>query len=122
MEPPTLGLRGRFQGNEPFLQSVVANVESRNVNPAADLSEGEYGHAPVKREEHEEGQLTRLIEQQTVKIPSDVFLMASLAAMGASLYFHVRGNRENSALLGLWAPTLLIMGVYNKLLKLLGPR
>ena len=30
------------------------------------------------------------------------------------------GNRETSQFVGQWAPTLLILGVYNKLVKVAG--
>lgn len=100
----------------------MSDVKDEQVNPARERSILEYEPSAVKRAEHAEGMLTRLIEQQSARLPSDVFLAASFAAMGASLYFYLRGNKPRSVLLGLWAPTLLTMGVYNKLVKLLSPR
>ena len=96
--------------------------EMKDVNPVQKRSEAVYEPTPVIRPEHSESSLTRLIEQQSAKIPSDVFLVAAMGAMGVSLYCYLRGNRDRSNLLGLWAPTLLTMGVYNKLVKLLRPR
>lgn len=98
----------------------MSNAEE--VNPVAKASERVYEPSSVKREEHSEGLLTRLIEQQTAKVPSDVFLAASLSTMAVSLYYYLRGERDRSNLIGLWAPTLLTMGVYNKLVKMLNPR
>jgi hypothetical protein len=95
---------------------------SPDVNPAASRSEREYEAAPVLRTEHAEGSVTRLIEQQTARIPSDLFLALAIGSMFASLVFEVRGNTRMSRFLGMWAPTLLITGVYNKLVKILGPR
>jgi len=93
-----------------------------DVNPASRASEREYDPTPVVRQEHAEGNLTRLIEQQTAKIPSDVFLFAALAAMSTSLGLFVVGKESASRFVGMWAPTLLIMGVYNKLVKVLRPQ
>lgn len=100
----------------------MSGVKDEQVNPAREASASEYEPTPVTRAEHAEGALTRLIEQQTARVPSDLFLAATLGAISASLYFYLRGNKPRSMLLGLWAPTLLTMGVYNKLVKLLKPR
>lgn len=90
-------------------------------NPAGDRQEG-YEPAPVIRDEHNEATFTRVIEQQTARIPSHWFLLASFAAMGASLAFELTGQTRWSRFVGMWAPALLITGVYNKLVKTLGPR
>lgn len=90
-------------------------------NPAAGREDA-YRPAPVVRDEHAEATFTRLVEQQTAKIPSHWFLVVSLAAMGASLVLELAGNHRYSRFVGMWAPSLLIVGVYNKLVKSLGPR
>ncbi len=92
------------------------------VNPASKKSEQVYEPTPVVRAEHAEGSMTRLIEQQTAKLPSDAFLFAALGAMGLSLYFHVTERYEESRFVGMWAPTILTMGVYNKVVKVFGPQ
>jgi len=66
--------------------------------------------------------LARLIEQQTAKVPSDWFLLAAIAAMSGSLLLEVRGRSRLSRFVGMWPTPLLTMGIYNKLVKLLGPR
>ena len=78
--------------------------------------------APVLRPEHAEGELARLIEQQTAKIPSHWFLMAAVGAMGLSLALELGGRRRGSRFIGQWPAPLLIMGMYNKLVKTLGTR
>jgi hypothetical protein len=93
-----------------------------DVNPAAAESLGAYDPAPVRRPEHAEGSLTRLMEQQTAKIPSHVFLFAALGSIGASLAFEIAGNERMSRFVGMWAPTLMMAGVYNKLVKEFGVR
>jgi len=76
--------------------------------------------APVRRPEHRESSLTRLIEQQTAKFPSDVFLVVALAAMATSLILEVAGRERASRFIGMWPGPMLVMGVYNKLVKLMG--
>jgi hypothetical protein len=92
------------------------------VNPAAEASLAVYSPAPVLRDEHREDVLTRVIEQQTAKIPSSWFLLAAMGSMAAAVGFEVAGRERWSTVVGMWAPTLLVMGVYNKLVKSLGPR
>lgn len=77
---------------------------------------------PVVRTEHRESLLTRLIEHQTAKVPSHVFLFASLCSMGLSLTEQLRGRDRSSRFFGMWVTPLLMMGLYNKLVKTFGAR
>jgi hypothetical protein len=70
--------------------------------------------------EHSEGHLARMIEGQTAKLPSDVFLWAAATAIGGSLVLRMMDRKEESTFVGHWAPTLLILGLYNKLVKVSG--
>jgi hypothetical protein len=70
--------------------------------------------------EHREGAVARTIEQQTAKLPSDWFLWAAMASIGTSLVFMLTGNERKAQFVGQWAPTLLILGMYNKMVKLHG--
>ena len=72
------------------------------------------------RYDHTEGKVARSIEEQTAKLPSDTFLWAAGASIAASAMLQVMGNRQASVFVGQWAPTLLILGLYNKLVKQLG--
>lgn len=92
------------------------------VNPAARASRTSYRETPVLRAEHREGPLTRMLEQQAAKIPSDVFLFLALGSMGAALLLELYGKRETGRFIGMWPAPLLVMGVYNKLVKVIGPR
>ncbi len=67
-----------------------------------------------------EGSVAKAIEQRTARVPSDVFLWAACGAIGASAAFHALGRRETSNFIGQWAPTILILGLYNKLVKVAG--
>ena len=92
-----------------------------DTNPAADREDA-YHPAPVVRDEHSEPTFTRVIEQQTARVPSHWFLLAAFAAMAASLISESFGKRRWSRFVGMWVSPLLITGVYNKLVKAFGPR
>jgi len=69
---------------------------------------------------HAEGTTAKAIEDQTAKLPSDWFLWAALGSIGASLMLQVGGKPHASNFVGQWAPTFLILGLYNKTVKQLG--
>ena len=96
-------------------------METSDVNPAAEASM-KVKAPPIARPEHAEGSVARLIEQQTAKVPSHWFLFAALGAMSVSLTLEVSGRRNMARFIGQWPTPLLVMGVYNKLVKLLGAR
>lgn len=70
--------------------------------------------------EHREGTVARSIEQQTAKMPSDWFLWAALGSIGGSLVLMLAGDTKKANFVGQWAPTFLILGLYNKMVKLHG--
>jgi hypothetical protein len=70
--------------------------------------------------EHTEGPVARTIESQTAKIPSDVYLWSALGSMGISLMLQLTGKKEESLFVGQWAAPFLLLGVYNKLVKVAG--
>jgi hypothetical protein len=76
---------------------------------------------PRARPAHAEGTWTRVIEQQTARIPSAAFLVGALGAMAGSLGLELANRTRWSRFVGMWAPTLLVVGVYNKLVKTFGP-
>ena len=70
--------------------------------------------------EKKEGPVARAIEEQTAKIPSDVFLWAAIAAMGVSLTLKLMGRNHNSLFVGQWPAPFLLMGLDNKIVKVEG--
>ncbi len=70
--------------------------------------------------EHSEGVLAKTIEQQTAKLPSDVFLWAALGSIGVSLVLELTGNEEKSRFVGQWVSPFLLLGLYNKVVKVAG--
>jgi hypothetical protein len=61
-----------------------------------------------------------MIEEQTAKLPSDLFLWAAGGSIVGSLMLKMMGEDHKSLFVGQWAPTFLILGLYNKLVKLEG--
>lgn len=70
--------------------------------------------------DHREGRVARAIEQQTARLPSDTFLWAAFGSIGLSLGLQLLGKQKESTFVGQWAPTILILGLYNKLVKVQG--
>ncbi|MEO6820309.1 MAG: hypothetical protein ABI204_11310 [Ginsengibacter sp.] len=74
---------------------------------------------PKKNTEHREGEVAKKIEEQTAKLPSDLFLWAALGSMIVSAVLQVT-DKKKSLFVGQWAAPFLLLGVYNKLVKLEG--
>lgn len=79
-----------------------------------------FGSGEDQAEKHSEGKLARAIEEQTAKLPSDTFLWAAVGAIGASAICELTGHKDKSRFFGQWVAPLLLLGVYNKLVKLHG--
>ena len=69
---------------------------------------------------HSEGQVAKAIEKQTAKLPSDAFLWMAVGSITLSATMQMMGNKHASLFVGQWAPTFLLLGLYNKLVKQLG--
>jgi hypothetical protein len=61
--------------------------------------------------------VTSSVEKVTSKVPSGVFLIAGMACVALAAGLAASGRIKHASFVGLWAPTILIMGVYNKLVK-----
>jgi hypothetical protein len=68
-------------------------------------------------EAHAEGPIARTLEEQTAKLPSDLFLWAAVGSIIAALILKVTDKHHDSTFVGQWAPTFLLLGIYNKLVK-----
>jgi len=69
---------------------------------------------------HHEGRVARSIENKTGHVPSDVFLWAALGSMGVSAMLKCFGKKHDALFVGQWAAPFLLLGVYNKLVKVAG--
>lgn len=101
-----------------FGNTTTTNWKDTVQDTVGDVArtEPEYGG----KSEHREGPIARSIEQQTARLPSDLFLWAALGSIGLSLTLELMGEEKKANFVGHWAPTFLILGLYNKLVKLQG--
>jgi hypothetical protein len=67
--------------------------------------------------DHREGPVAKAIEEQTSKLPSDLFLWAALGAMATSATLKCLGKNHNALFVGQWAAPFLLLGIYNKIVK-----
>ncbi len=84
---------------------METETQSQSFTPRTDLREGEF---------------TKQVERYTAAIPSSSYLAVAVAAMGASLMFQLAGRGKWGNFLAQWVPTWLIIGLYNKMVKLEG--
>ena len=96
----------------------VRNQMSNMTDRVSNMMDAEPKSMP--RPEHREGMLARTIEQQTARLPSDTWLWAAVGSMGLSLALELSGKEKTANFVGHWVPTLLIFGLYNKMVKLQG--
>ena len=67
-----------------------------------------------------EGRVATAIEHQTTKVSSDTFLwLAGLAIVG-SLLLKTSKRHEDALFVGQWPAPILLLGLYNKIVRLLG--
>lgn len=64
--------------------------------------------------------MTDVIDRQTERVPSDVFLYAAGASIATSLVLKLTKRDHEALFVGQWAPTFLLLGVITKLTKLGG--
>ncbi len=74
----------------------------------------------TSNKQHTEGEVTKTIENQTAKLPSDIFLGAALASMGISLLFKLTAKDDKALFFGQWVAPFLLFGIYNKIVKTQG--
>jgi hypothetical protein len=60
---------------------------------------------------HAEGPIARTLEEQTAKLPSDLFLWAAVGSIIAALVLKVIDKHHDSTFVGQWAPTFLLLGI-----------
>jgi hypothetical protein len=112
------------------------------MNTYEDLSQRGGGTSEAMAER--EGPVAGKIERQTAKIPSDIFLWAAgisvLTSLALEIVGMVRGEHQTvgqkifgrrigrraetsaplASFVGLWVPSLLLLGLYNKIVKVAG--
>jgi hypothetical protein len=69
---------------------------------------------------HKEGEVAKAIENETAKLPSDIYLWTATAAMASSLVFQLMKKKHTGLFIGQWVAPFLLFGIYNKLVKQMG--
>lgn len=74
----------------------------------------------ITKNDHSEGKVAKAIETQTAKLPSDTFLWAALGSMAVSATLKAIGKNHTALFVGQWAAPFLLLGIYNKIVKVEG--
>jgi hypothetical protein len=64
-----------------------------------------------------EGPVGRAVEQYASKVPSDIFFWAAAGSIATSLALKMAKRNHEALFVGQWAPTFLLLGLFNKLVK-----
>ena len=108
------------------------NISAKSADVSRSSEDrGERRDSKEKESEQKEGPVARAIEEKKAKLPSDLFLWGATGSILASAVLEVvtmrrhrllAGNRsaQLSLFIGQWAPTFLLLGLYNKLVKVAG--
>jgi hypothetical protein len=92
------------------------DFDSKEENPMESYT-GTQSHGSSQPSED---QFTKTIEEYTATLPSSAYLGVAIAAMGVSLLLQVTGQGKWGNFIAQWVPTWLIIGLYNKVVKLEG--
>ena len=71
----------------------------------------------VRRGEIREDAFTGGLESRTSRFPSSGYLGFAIGSMALSATLKLMGKDDWALFVGQWAPSFLIIGVYNKLVK-----
>ena len=91
-----------------------------NVKDLKNKAEDLKNKADNFNPQHKEGPVAATIEEYTAKLPSDLFLWAALGSMAISATLKIMKKDEEALFVGQWPAPFLLLGLYNKLVKLEG--
>jgi len=74
----------------------------------------------VAKDEAQEDQVTAAVEKCTSQVPSSVYLALALTSMAVSLGFNAARKQHEALFVGQWAAPFMLLGIYNKLVKIHG--
>jgi hypothetical protein len=74
----------------------------------------------VAPHENREGTITKSIESYTSMVPSGTYLSLAIGSIGLAAAMKILGRDKDAQFIGQWVPTILILGLYNKLVKVQG--
>jgi hypothetical protein len=95
-------------------------IQKEEFNMNQSVTKDDFGKNKNEPQKHKEGPVAKTIEKQTAKLPSDLFLWTAVGAIAASAALQASQKKELSLFVGQWAPVLLILGLYNKIVKVAG--
>ena len=95
-----------LHGNRHSMGIESMGIESIGVDQAS-----QPDHALHPRD------IPRTLEEQCSRLPSDIWLVAAGASIAASMFFQATDQKQRALFVGHWAPTFLLIGIYNKLAK-----
>src|SRR5262245_59106809 len=107
---------GSWMAGTVLASGVVAGSPRAREGAAMPVST-ENGLIPAHRVENE-GRVTTAIEERTAKVPSGAYLSLAVGSMIVAAALQLSRRRELASFVGLWAPSLLVIGLYNKVVKL----
>ncbi len=84
------------------------------------MTQAEFGNYSVAPHQHEEGTLTKRIEHYTSMVPSGLYLTLAFGSAGLAAGLYLTGKKEDATFVGHWTSAILLMGVYNKIVKVQG--
>ena len=77
-------------------------------------------HGRMESQSRHEGAMTKLIERLSASLPSTTWLMLAGASLVGSIGLKVARRNYMSLFVGQWVPTFLLLGLYNKIVKVAG--
>ena len=98
--------------------STTTGASPQRTRPA--VSGPATGGQTDEAQKHSEGSVARGIEHYTAQMPSDWFLWAAGGSILASLTLHTLGRKEDAQFVGQWVAPFMLLGVYNKIVKVAG--
>ena len=57
----------------------------------------------------------RAVGRQAARRPPDLWLWGALGSLGASLLLASLGKKHDALFVGQWAPTFLLLGIYDRI-------
>jgi hypothetical protein len=99
-----------------FIEKLTPSMKEDSM----DNYEGALGTGQSQRPSKTEDEFTKTVEDYTAAIPSSAFLGVAVGAMALSLALQIGGQGKWGNFIAQWVPTWLVIGLYNKLVKLEG--
>lgn len=104
---------------EDFGQKAAEHIEDLGSNVSGRLDDL-GAKMEVEDRSRREGDFTRRIEQFTAALPSSTWLALAGGALAGSFVLQLLDRHKLASFVGDFVPTFLLIGIYNKLVKIAG--